>query len=248
MLVEHAAAPASSNWLSALGVLGGMGPLATAHFYQQLIALTPAERDQDHLPVVLWADPSVPDRTAAVLGQGDSPVPAMLRGIRWLQAAGTDLVAVPCNTAHAFFDQIVTHTEVRLIDMVLESVRTAQCEQPAAGKVGVLCTEGTRVAQLYERAARTQDVELVQVDARTQRRSVDVAIGLVKARPADHDALAAAAEHITLAAARLVELGAEVVIAACTEIPLVMSGASRIVPMIDSTGCLAAAALAALRK
>lgn len=248
MLVEHSVAPAASTWCSALGILGGMGPMATAHFYEKLIALTSVKQDQDHLPVVLWADPRVPDRTEALLGRGPSPVPAMVQGVRWLQAAGADLIAVPCNTAHAFFDQIVTQTDARMIDMVHESVRAAVLEHPSVDRIGVLCTEGTRVARLYEQAARSLDVELVQVDAVTQRGSVDVAITLVKARAADHDSLAVASEHVTSATARLVDLGAEVVIAACTEIPLVMTGASGIVPMIDSTRCLAEAALKALRQ
>lgn len=248
MLVEPSMAPVSSSWRATLGILGGMGPMATAHFYETLIARTPGERDQDHLPVVLWADPSVADRTEALLGRGPSPVPAMVRGVRWLQTSGADPIAVPCNTAHAFFDQVVAQTDARLIDMVHESVRAAVLEHPSADRIGVLCTEGTRAAHLYERAARTMGVELVQVDAGTQRRSVDVAIAMVKARAADSAAMASASDHVTIAAARLVDLGADVVIAACTEIPLVMTGAGGIVPMIDSTACLADAAVKALRR
>ncbi|MFI0220807.1 aspartate/glutamate racemase family protein [Streptomyces lydicus] len=79
-----------------------MGPLATADFYRRLVERTPAAGDQGHLPVVMWADPGVPDRTAALLGKGPSPVPALVEGARWLQRAGVSCIAVPCNTAHAY--------------------------------------------------------------------------------------------------------------------------------------------------
>ncbi len=231
-----------------LGILGGMGPLATAHFYGRLVALAPAERDQDHPAVVMWADPAVPDRTRALLEQGASPVPALIHGIRWLQQAGADWIAIPCNTAHAFVSELRQATGADIIDMIAVSVLRASQAQASVSRIGVLCTRGTRASQLYERAAEPSGIELIQVDPATQREQVDVAIELVKRHPGDPHALALAAEHITTATRRLREQGAEVVIAACTEVPLVMSGAAALLPMIDSTECLAARALELLHS
>src|SRR5215468_4341968 len=87
-----------------LGVLGGMGPLASAQFMVRLTLLTPAMRDQDHIPTVLWSDPRVPDRTAGRLGGGTDPLPSLLRGIEGLCRAGCGAVAIPCNTAHGWYD------------------------------------------------------------------------------------------------------------------------------------------------
>src|SRR5579875_1708753 len=87
-----------------LGVLGGMGPLASAHFMARLTLLTPATRDQDHIPAVLWSDPRVPDRNAARLGTGADPLPVLLRGLAGLRAAGAGAIAIPCNTAHGWYD------------------------------------------------------------------------------------------------------------------------------------------------
>src|SRR5580658_3430472 len=87
-----------------LGVLGGMGPLASAQFMLRLTLLTPAERDQDHIPAVLWSDPRVPDRTAAMQGAGEDPLPWLLRGIAALRQAGCGAIAIPCNTAHGWYD------------------------------------------------------------------------------------------------------------------------------------------------
>ncbi|HEX4259966.1 MAG TPA: aspartate/glutamate racemase family protein, partial [Acetobacteraceae bacterium] len=85
-----------------LGVLGGMGPLASAHFMVRLTELTPAACDQAHIPAVLWSDPRVPDRTEAWLGNGADPLPFLLRGLRGLAQAGCGAVAIPCNTAHGW--------------------------------------------------------------------------------------------------------------------------------------------------
>ncbi|MEV5281501.1 aspartate/glutamate racemase family protein [Streptomyces sp. NPDC052811] len=93
-----------------LGVLGGMGPLATADFYRKLVERTPARADQGHLPVLIWAYPHVPDRSAALLGEGPSPVPALVED-RWSQCVGAACVAIPCNTAHAYADQLTRATE-----------------------------------------------------------------------------------------------------------------------------------------
>ena len=87
-----------------LGVLGGMGPLASAHFMMRLTQLTPATRDQEHIPAVLWSDPRVPDRTRGKLEGGADPLPFLLRGVRGLKAAGCGAIAIPCNTAHGWYE------------------------------------------------------------------------------------------------------------------------------------------------
>ena len=115
-----------------LGVLGGMGPLASAQFMVRLTLLTPAEQDQDHIPTVLWSDPRVPDRTAARLAGGADPLPALLRGIRGLEAAGCGAIAIPCNTAHGWFDAMQAATALP----ILHIVDAAAAELAPAGRAG----------------------------------------------------------------------------------------------------------------
>ncbi|MEU6476707.1 amino acid racemase [Streptomyces sp. NPDC047017] len=225
-----------------LGILGGMGPLATADFYHRLVARTPADADQEHLPVLIWADPAVPDRTAALLGEGPSPVPALAEGARWLRRAGASCVAVPCNTAHAYVEQVAKATGIEVLDMIKAALDAAADAAPAVERVGVLATRGTCRAGLYERAAAPRGVEVIQVPEDVQREYVDAAIRAVKAG-ADLDG---PARWIATAAAALKERGADVVIAACTEIPLVSGLAARLVPLVDSTDALVDAALARL--
>ncbi|GAA4957179.1 amino acid racemase [Yinghuangia aomiensis] len=217
-----------------LGILGGMGPLATADFYRRLVERTPAGMDQEHLPVAIWADPRVPDRTAALLGLGPSPVPALLEGVRWLESAGADVIAIPCNTAHAYVEDIRAASGVPLLDMIGAALADARrCDEDVT-RVGVLATRGTRSARLYERAAEAHGVTIVQVPDDVQTDLVDRAIRAVK-HGADLDQ---AALWIESAAGVLRDLGAQVAVAACTEIPLVGARAARVIPVVDSTASL----------
>ncbi|MYU05997.1 amino acid racemase [Streptomyces sp. SID8366] len=226
----------------ALGILGGMGPLATADFYRRLISCTPADCDQGHLPVFMWADPAVPDRTAALLGRGPSPVPALVAGARWLKRAGACCLAIPCNTAHAYVDQVSKAAGIEVLDMIGAALRAAVDTAVGVTRVGILSTQGTRSAGLYERAGVRMGVEVLQVSGRIQSAYVDPAIRAVKAG-ADR---AVPEQQIAVAAEVLKEQGAQVVIAACTEIPLISGTAARIVPVVDSTDALVDAVLARL--
>src|SRR5204862_453702 len=127
-----------------VGILGGMGPLATADLYRKIILATPAGRDQDHLHVIIDADPSVPDRSAALRGEAPDPTPWLLRGARRLEAAGAAFIAVPCNTAHAFLPALrpqlaipilATIEEFAALDLrvgrVLEATDFPQARKPA---------------------------------------------------------------------------------------------------------------------
>ncbi|MFI5808843.1 aspartate/glutamate racemase family protein [Streptomyces sp. NPDC051561] len=236
----HSRAPHSPAAL--LGVLGGMGPLATAHFYRCLIERTPAGRDQEHLPVAIWADPTVPDRTDALLGQGPSPLQAMLTGLSWLAQAGATCVAIPCNTAHAYRNALRDHTDLEVLDMVSIALRACQARKPSLRNVGILATEGTRQARLYETAADRLGLRITHVTQTTQTQHVNSAITAVK----QGHQLTPARAHITAAAAELHDAGADIVIAACTEIPLASDEAQKILPVLDSTAALAEHALTVL--
>ncbi|MEU9497083.1 amino acid racemase [Streptomyces sp. NPDC048196] len=226
----------------ALGILGGMGPLATADFYRRLVERTPAGSDQGHLPVLMWADPAVPDRTAALLGEGPSPVPALVEGARWLRRAGASCVAVPCNTAHAYVEQLAKAAGVEVLDMIEAALEAAAGKVPGVQRVGILATRGTRLAGLYERAGARLGVEVIQVPDRVQLEYVDAAIRAVKGG-AD---LAGPERWIAEAAGNLRGQGAQVVVAACTEIPLVSGAAAGVLPLVDSTEALVDAVLSRL--
>lgn len=221
--------------MSLLGVLGGMGPMATATFYRDLVRRTPARSDQEHIPVVIWSDGRIPDRSQALLGHGPSPLPQLVEGVRQLQAVGADLMAMPCNTAHAFLPQLQDATGADFVDIVRATVAATAARHPEARNVGVLGTQGTRLAGLYETACGELGLAVIQPTAHDQHTLVDEAIRLVKVG----GQLDLARRLVERAAQSLEEAGADVAIAACTEIPLALGRAAEVLPILDSMECLA---------
>ena len=225
-----------------LGVLGGMGPLASAHFMTRLTLLTPAATDQEHVPAVLWSDPRVPDRTGGQAG-GEDPWPALARGIRGLMAAGCGAIAVPCNTAHGWHRAMVAEAAGR---PVLHIVDTAAAElariAPPGAVVGVMGTAATLAMRLYQDRLEPRGWRVITPDADEMTRLVTPAIAAVKANRVA-EAYAPLAEAVTLLARR----GAGAVVLGCTEIPLgIQAGPwTRLpVPLVDSIDALALAAIA----
>ncbi len=129
-----------------LGILGGMGPEATALFFERVIANTLAEGDEGHIPSVILNDTLVPDRTRALLGEGPSPVAALQKDVDTLAALGVTVLATPCNTAHAFLDELVIPDKVRFVNMVTATLDACKVEQSLC----VLGTTGLAKAAVYE--------------------------------------------------------------------------------------------------
>ena len=222
-----------------LGVLGGMGPLASAEFMRQLTLLTPAERDQDHIPAILWSDPRVPDRTAARLGTGPDPLPALIRGLRGLEAAGCGAIAIPCNTAHGWIDGLRAATALpilHIVDAAAEGLRQAGIGQ---GRIGVMGTAGTLAMGLYQKGLQATGWEILTPGEAEMARLVTPGIALVKANRVE-EAYAPLADAARGLAAR----GAQAVVLGCTEIPLGIAAGPRLpFPVIDTIETLARAAI-----
>lgn len=220
-----------------VGILGGMGPLATADLYRKIIEATPAGRDQDHLHVVIDADPKIPDRTDALLGRGPDPLPRMIAAARRLEAAGAGVVLMPCNTAHAFLPALRSRIGIPVLDMVAEGAAEVARDVSRARRVGLLATAGTVMAGLYERALERHDLMTINPDDDCQR-LVSEGIAHVKAGSLDE-----ASELFAKVASRLAEAGAEALIAGCSEIPIVFDESKAPLPLIDPTRALAKAAV-----
>lgn len=223
-----------------LGVLGGMGPLAGATFMQRLTLLTPAERDQDHIPAVLWSDPRVPDRTAARLAGGEDPLPWLLRGIRGLEAAGAGAIVIPCNTAHGWFEPMAEATDRPILHIVHAAADELQRQRVPDGPVGLMATKGTLAMRLYQDRLAARGYDCITPDEAEMDRVVMPAIDAVKANRVS-EAYAPLAE----CALRLMERGAHAVVLGCTEIPLgIAAGPALPFPVADTIDALARAAIA----
>ncbi|MBR0682262.1 aspartate/glutamate racemase family protein [Roseomonas eburnea] len=223
-----------------LGVLGGMGPLAGATFMQRLTLLTPAEKDQDHIPAILWSDPRVPDRTAARLAGGEDPLPALLRGIRGLEAAGCGAIAIPCNTAHGWFEAMQAATRLPILHIVEAAADELLRLGVAAGPIGLLATKGTLAMRLYQERLEDRGYDCLVPPEEEMDRAVMPAIDLVKANK-----VAAAYAPLAEAARRLIMRGAKAVVLGCTEIPLgIGAGPALPFPVADTIDALARACIA----
>lgn len=223
-----------------VGVLGGMGPLATVDLYRKIIEATPAARDQDHLHVIIDADPRIPDRTEALLHGGADPTPLLIAAARRLAAAGVDFIVMPCNTAHAFLPRLRDEIPVPFVSMIEQAAHAAAAVVPPGSTVGILATEGTIAAGLYQDALHAANLHPIVPDAANQTH-VTAAIAAVKAGRVGKDVTS----EVLLAASHLVERGARALLAACTELPIVLGPEDVPVPLIDPTAVLAQAAVRA---
>jgi aspartate racemase len=227
-----------------LGVLGGLGPLASAHFMVRLTLLTPATRDQDHVPAVLWSDPRVPGRTGEHLKGGEDPLPWLVRGIAGLRRAGCGAIAIPCNTAHGWYDAMKAAAGVPILHIVDAAAQELRRLGIAPGRIGLMATQATLEMRLYQDRLEAVGWDCIVPTREQMERLVNPAIALVKINRVA-DAYAPLAEVAHDLGAR----GAMAVVLGCTEIPLgIQAGSAPALPMVDTVDGLARAAIAWARK
>ncbi|MCM1542162.1 MAG: amino acid racemase [Blautia sp.] len=197
-----------------LGVIGGLGPMATALFMKMVIEMTDAERDQDHIEMIVYNCPRIPDRTGYILGEtAQSPVPEMLRIGRKLEAEGAEVIAVPCITASYFYKELAAGISVPVIDILQE---VCGClEKRHIRRAGLMATSGTIAGGMFQRAFAEAGLELVLPETGAQEDIMHIIYENVKAnRPVEM-------ERFNRAAQQLKDRGAEVILLGCTELSVV---------------------------
>lgn len=218
-----------------LGVIGGMGPLATADFFTKLVGNTRALTDDDHVPVLIHSVPQIPSRPAAILRGGVSPLPALRAARDRLLGAGATVLAMPCNTAHHWYDELVEGCPVPFLHI---ADAAAELLPAAATTVGMLATRATLHARVYEKRLAQRSFSVIAPDDDEYDNVVQPAIDAVKRGDP-----VVAGRGIEPAVARLRLRGAAVVILACTELPPALdaiASAAR-AHCIDATDALAQA-------
>ena len=197
-----------------LGVIGGLGPIATAHFMELVINMTEVDTDQQHLPMIVYNAPYIPDRTAHILDNSQpSPLPDMLKIGQTLQSQGAACIAVPCVTAHYFMDKLEQEIHVPIINGVRETV--AHLKENGVKKVGIMATDGTVRSGIFHRQLENQGMTPIAPTAAAQADVMHLIFNNVKAgKPAEMDRFFAAA-------ADLRSQGAEAIILGCTELSLI---------------------------
>ncbi|MBI1339901.1 amino acid racemase [bacterium] len=220
-----------------IGVIGGMGPAATFDFCARLTALAPAARDQDHPRILVDCDPSIPDRNAAARGDGPQPGPVLAAKAADLQAAGAELIVMPCNAAHAYARDIQAAISIPFLDMIDATVRAAR--SGGARKIGVLAADGARQARLYETALTRSSAAPVLLSTEDQAAFMAVVYAIKSG-----DIGPAVRASMQSSARTLLASGAETIVSGCTEVPLALSESDISAPLISCTDELARATLA----
>ena len=227
-----------------IGVLGGMGPEATLDCFGKIIKNTPAQRDQDHLRVVIDSNPAVPDRTAAIVEDGPSPVPAMVEGCRALENAGADFIIIPCVSAHFFIAEIQQQANLPILSIFDAVAETIVQDYPEIEFVGLLGTTGTVKGGLFQKRLAREKIKTIVPDGAVQSKIMEAIYDIKNAAPSRTNSeitadLVAAAEGLIADKSN----GAQAIIAGCTEIPLALGQQDLSVPFFDTLTILARAAI-----
>lgn len=218
-----------------IGIIGGMGPLATADLFRKIVENTDADRDQDNIHIIIDNNTNIPDRTAALLDGGEDPMPQMLRSVARLVSGGADCLVMPCNTAHSFLDRVRAASPVPVLNMIELTCQALKRE--GVTRAGLLATTGTIRTGIYPKYF--EGVELMLPNEQEQQAVMDMIYSGVKAGVEDYDATA-----VQKTAQRLLDAGAQTIILGCTELPLAMERYRLSFPATDPTLELARGAIA----
>ncbi len=224
-----------------IGILGGMGPEATLYLFEKIIRNTPAKCDQDHLRVIIDNNPKVPDRTRAILENGEDPVPMMLKSGQTLIQAGADFIIIPCISAHHFLDELKRKLSRPILSAFDAVAKRIVGDHPDIKTVGLMATNGSIQGGCFQKRLAEIGIQ-TQVPDEPYQRHVMSAIYSIKGDPAG----LARAENKTAikhVAGHLIQNGCQGIIAGCTEIPLVLSPNDIEVPLFNPLLILAEAAI-----
>ncbi len=221
-----------------IGILGGMGPLATADLYRKIVELTKAGSDNEHIRVYIDGNTRIPDRTAAILHGGADPVPEMADALRHLELCGADCIVMPCNTAHYFLPRLQAMTKTPFLNMLEETAGTCARLYPGM-TAGILATRGTLETGLYPRALAARGVGSVEPDEAGRDTLMAAIYDGVKGG-APLEPMRAPLEALL---SRMRAQGAGYFILGCTELPIVRQELDLPGAFVDPTAELAKAAI-----
>ncbi|WP_295363556.1 amino acid racemase [uncultured Succinivibrio sp.] len=225
--------------MKTLGIIGGMGPMATVDLMRKIILSTDAKTDQEHIHILVDNNPQIPDRTAAIEGRGESPVEKMLQSAKLLEAQGADVLVIACNTAHYFLDEFKDKVHVTIINMIDEAVK--HCVELGYSEVGLLCTIGTRNTGIYQKACDKFNIKLVVPDDEEIKALQDMIYSGVKANNFNYDT-----SNVKQVISTMRYRGAQAFILGCTETPIAVQMYHLEGNFIDSSLVLAHKAIEAV--
>jgi aspartate racemase len=223
-----------------------MGPEATNRLCALMTRLTPVARDQDHIPVITYNNSLIPDRVGAADGSSESPVPEMVRTARVLERAGADMLLMPCNLAHYFIDEVQREIQIPILNMIEETVSFIVAQHPSLRRAGLLASAPTIKHGLYERSFAAHQRVVLTPEPAAQEALVMKAIygerGVKRGYKDEPRAL------LIEAAEQLLTKGAELIIAGCTEVSLVLTEGQSAFQVVDPLEVVARVAVERARS
>jgi aspartate racemase len=214
-----------------IGILGGMGPEATAYFYELIVTQTKAETDQEHIKALIYSNPKIPPRTDAILKRGPSPTPLIVEGFQCLKDSGADFVVMPCVTAHYFYPEVKDQVEIPFVSLLDEAVKWAKNEVPELRKAGLVASSGTLESRLFHNAFAQASIEVITPEEEEQDQVMDAIFGPKGIKAGFTSGFPK--ETLVSIAKVLIARGADAIIAGCTEVPLVLKDLDIPVPLIE---------------
>lgn len=218
--------------MKTIGILGGMGPMATLDLSMKIVTNTKAHSDREHIHMIIDSDCSIPDRTAYILGRGENPTESMIEAGRRLQSIGAEMILIPCNTAHYFYKEVAGELRVPVVNMIEETASILKGEH----RVGLMATEGTYRGKVYEDVFARCGIDLV-IPTEEMRHKINEVIYDYKGGKV------ITGERIEKIEGYFLDRGVKRVILGCTELPLVFKGRGEGIEYIDPTDILSRAAI-----
>jgi aspartate racemase len=222
-----------------IGIIGGMGPEATVDVFSKIVAATPSRKDQDHLRVIIDNNPKVPSRFKFIMGDGEDPLPVLIGMAEQLERYGADLLLIPCNAAHHFYDEIQQKVGIPVLHIAEETRHYLESMDPMPGRVGLMASGSTAKSGVYQKAFQGSGIQLILPESKDQQIISEAIYSFkqgVRGRKIKRELMEVAQS--------LANAGAHVIILGCTELPLIL-GKSRGSPIIfvDGNQVLAQAAV-----
>lgn len=223
----------SNKQLKTIGILGGMGPLATIDLATKIIKHTVAEKDNDHIHTIIDNYAQIPDRTAFIIGNGADPTAHLIESATKLESMGADFLIMPCNTAHYFYNDIVKSINIPFLNMISETAKSFKSGE----KIGLLATQGTYSSKIYEKTFNELDLEIIAPPQGLQVLLMDLIYEIKSGKSNGEDIdVASILNHFY-------DLGITKIILGCTELPVAFQALNIKGDFFDPTKILALSAI-----
>ncbi len=198
-----------------IGIIGGMGPLATADLFRKIVLNTKATTDQEHIKILIDNNTDIPDRTEAIINNGKNPVPQLTKSALVLWAMGAQILVMPCNTAHYFRSEVQKNVDIPILSMI--EITGKSLLKKGIKTVGLLATEGTIKSGIYQEFFEKIGIKTIIPDEDGQSYITDLIYNGVKAGNKDYDVT-----RVNEVIKSMFKCGAQTIVLGCTELPVAM--------------------------